>query len=513
MRARSDAQPHDRSRVDRLVRGFLLTLLYLAAAAAAYHGFYGKWGLRDNQPQTSIAAMLDGTADRPFVYRQLLPRMARATIAILPAGIERKLQAKALALRTGVPGRRTELGLWRGDADRPTYAAPYYIVYLLGFFFLFASLFLIRRSCQLAGVTASAAAAAPVAFALCLPMLQSVGGFVYDFSELFFLFAGLCCALPGRRWLLVPIAAVAAFNKESYLFFVLALIPLYVRDARDRRGIAVIATAALGAGAVYLAEKLRYAGNGGGDVMFQLAGNLVFYTNPLNLFRVEISYGVPLFAGYSLPTLAAVAALVLLGWRRLPHRLRLFTLACAAINVPLLLLFAAPGSTRNLSFLYPSLVFLIAAAMDRMREETDPVLRGEGLAGIDPAPPPRGSGGTRARPMPAVRSGLDSSRRGEAEDHEQQEQRNRDEEEDLRDTDERAANAAEAHGTENQPGHQEDESPFEHVPVLLLFKPGGCRKNVSRAQSFLRPKTLPAEAFLSGNDLSRSGNAAAQRPA
>jgi hypothetical protein len=311
--------------------------------------------------------MLDGTAARPFVYRQLLPQTAKAVVAALPASIERRLVARAIFVKAAVPGRKTDLGLWRGDADRPAQAAAYYIVYLLGFGFFFLSLFLMRQACLLSGATAWSATAAPAVFALILPILQSVGGFVYDFSEIFFLFAALCCARPGWRWLLVPIAAVAAFNKESYLFFILALTPLYVRTLRDRTGLLIVGAAALVSGAVYLIEKLRYAGNGGGSVMFQLSDNLAFYANPLNLLRLEFTYGLPLFAGYSLPMLAAVAAVAMLGWRRLPARTRLFTWACLAINIPLLLLFAAPGATRNLSLLYPSLLLLIAGTIDQSR--------------------------------------------------------------------------------------------------------------------------------------------------
>jgi hypothetical protein len=86
----------------------------------------------------------------------------------------------------------------------------------------------------------------------------------------------------------------------------------------------------------------------------------------LSLLAHERTYGFALPAGYSIVTIAGAASLVALGWRRLAPPLRRFGLAAAAINLPLLLLFCAPGETRNLSLLYPLLVCLIAASADRL---------------------------------------------------------------------------------------------------------------------------------------------------
>src|SRR3954447_2250566 len=56
-------------------------ILFFAAAAASFNGFYSKWHLREAGttqylPRVSFEAMIDGTADRPFVYRQMLPMVA-----------------------------------------------------------------------------------------------------------------------------------------------------------------------------------------------------------------------------------------------------------------------------------------------------------------------------------------------------------------------------------------------------------------------------------------------------
>ena len=59
-----------------IYRRFLLALFYVIVAAAAFNGFYAKWRLNDGHAPHSLASMVDGTAYRPYVYRQLVPAVA-----------------------------------------------------------------------------------------------------------------------------------------------------------------------------------------------------------------------------------------------------------------------------------------------------------------------------------------------------------------------------------------------------------------------------------------------------
>ncbi len=66
----------------RLYNWICCAVLFVVSAAASFNGFYGKYHFReyglDAYPVTEVNKMLDGTADRPFVYRQMLPQIARA---------------------------------------------------------------------------------------------------------------------------------------------------------------------------------------------------------------------------------------------------------------------------------------------------------------------------------------------------------------------------------------------------------------------------------------------------
>jgi hypothetical protein len=109
--------------------------------------------------------------------------------------------------------------------------------------------------------------------------------------------------------------------------------------------------------------RLRYAGNPGTTVDFQLWDNLLFYVDPGNWLRTENTYGILLPRGFSIVFVLVFAGLLAKAWRGLPLVLRNHGAAAAAINLPLFFLFCSPGEMRNLSMLYPTLLLLIACAL------------------------------------------------------------------------------------------------------------------------------------------------------
>src|ERR1700758_4947116 len=65
----------------RLFHGMCLTVLLIVASAASFSAFYEKWHFREQGARgTDLIAefdrMIDGTANRPYIYRQLLPDVA-----------------------------------------------------------------------------------------------------------------------------------------------------------------------------------------------------------------------------------------------------------------------------------------------------------------------------------------------------------------------------------------------------------------------------------------------------
>lgn len=358
---------------NRYLSAFLLFFLFLISAEASYSGFYEKWGLKDGASRYSVPLMVDGTGDRPFVYRQLLPKTVNLIDSTLPDGIKAKLASRLVRPAPENPGR-TNWGMRTGDADNPQYAIRYYLIYNLTFAAFFVSLFLMRRLCLAEGLSPAAAIAAPIAFALYFPFLLSRGGHFYDFTELFFFTGAMCLCRTRLNWLLVPISIVATYDKELFFFFVLCLAPLLVRDRKDIRGLAIFGGALLVSGLTYVFNKAQYAGNPGDNVQLWLWGNLEYYVNPANLFWMERTYGLWGWSGYSLVAILLVAAVVRLGWGYLGARMKLHALLAAAINLPLFILFAHPGEVRSLNLLFPTLLLLIGGAVQTcLRTQPGPV--------------------------------------------------------------------------------------------------------------------------------------------
>ena len=346
-------------RTDRVAAAFVVAVLYVVVASASFHGYYAKWFMSDFARSQSLVAMLDGTAARPFVYRQLLPQAATMIERSLPEGvrahIEQRLDNARGALRhpTGT------------DAAKAGYVIRYRIVYYATFLSLFLALFALRSVCLTIGVGQAAATAAPAIFALMIPILQTRGGYFYDLPELLAFALAARLALGGHAVSLLLLAVPATVNKESFLFYCVALLPLLMLRLSASKAIATAIGAAFVSGLTYLAIRHAYAANDGQNAIFQLFDNLLFYANPLNLFLFDQTYGLPLFKGYGIVVLGWFAVLMTYGWRTVPRCIHLHLMLAAAINVPLLLLFGAEGELRNLSMLYVATVALIAGATQR----------------------------------------------------------------------------------------------------------------------------------------------------
>lgn len=73
----------------RLYYSVCCFVLFFVAAAASFNGFYAKWHFREAEvtgyyKQAGFESMVDGTASRPYVYRQMLPSIANWMDRIVP---------------------------------------------------------------------------------------------------------------------------------------------------------------------------------------------------------------------------------------------------------------------------------------------------------------------------------------------------------------------------------------------------------------------------------------------
>lgn len=324
-------------------------------AAASFSGYIGKWGLRDNTVRFSLESMLEATADRPFVYRQLLPQIANAADRVVPPHLKARVAEKLNPSKVYVKAY---------GAAKPAFSFRYVVVYYLSFLSLLGSLFLLHRIALDAGTGRLAAIIAPTVLSLAFPYMQTLGGYFYDTAELlFFCLAYLLVSRKRIGWffaILVP----ATLNKESFFFFIITLLPLLLAAYPRNKAVAIVAAAVLVSGLVNVATKLQFADAGGSPVELHLGDNLVAYLSAQTYAQMELTYGIMGPRQAFVLTLLLIATVFVRGWRASPKEVRQHILLAAAINLPLFAVCAAVGELRNLSLMFVGFAILIGKALE-----------------------------------------------------------------------------------------------------------------------------------------------------
>ena len=342
--------------VRSLWRWVFLFAVYFLVAASSFSGYFTKWAFLDGDrdPRATMTAMLDGTAHRPFVYRQLIPYAANAIERALPDRIRQPL-AEKLAERNTVHkffSRAT-------DSGNPQYVLRYYVVYWMVFASMLLALFALRAVCLELGGGEVAATLAPMAIAAIFPLLQTNYGTFYDMPELFFLATATWLALRGRIVWLVLLAAVATLNKESFPFFIVALFPFFRHRFSRNASFSIVALLFFVGSIINLLVKFNYSGNPGGAVEFHLIDHLAYLADPRHYFLFEFNYGVLTTKGLNVINLVLIGVLVGSAWGKLAGTVRQHIMIALAINLPLFLVFCANDELRNLSLLYIGLVMVV----------------------------------------------------------------------------------------------------------------------------------------------------------
>ena len=160
---------------------------------------------------------------------------------------------------------------------------------------------------------------------------------------------------------MLPLVAVATWNKESFLLIIPTLFPILRQKSSRVSALIGTGALALASAGVYFNLRLRFQGNPGGTVLHEWRDQLRFLAHPLNFLRWEKTYGIPAFKAFTLIPLILIVWTAFRGWRRLPLEIQRHGQIAALINFPLFFLFCAPGEIRDLSLLYIVFLLLLAA--------------------------------------------------------------------------------------------------------------------------------------------------------
>ena len=345
----------------RLFHAFCLLVLFIVASSASFSAFYQKWhfreaGARGYDPGVEFANMIDGTARRPYIYRQLLPDIANFMVRVLPLDtISRRIPAqtkKKISVAFGLQSK--------------SYPLQYLIVYILTYLSALAATFALFGVCRAAAFSPPVAVFTSAIFMLLFPLFGVKGGYLFDYPELFFMAAAFWIALKADWWWLLPIAALGTWNKESFLLFAIMLYPVLRRRYSRVTSIAAVAVLIAVCAAVYLPIRMHFAHNPGGAVEWHLKDHLNFYLHPFAMDTwIDRTYDL-MFPALSSPLCTLLLAwTVWRTWHLLPLWVKRHAQLAALINIPLYLLFCLPGEFRDLSMLYISFLLIIATILQR----------------------------------------------------------------------------------------------------------------------------------------------------
>jgi hypothetical protein len=348
---------------DRLYHCAITFFLLFIAAAAAFNGFYDKWHFREPgvnyaMPRASFEAIIEGTADRPYVYRQLLPALTNWIDSGIPAETKERLLSPHGYNLNFVLNKVIASPL----AQNPVYGLRYRILYFLCFGFTLLAAIALYLALKAAGNPQPVALITTIGFLLFMPWILSVGGYYYDFPELAFFALGFWIAQRFQWWWLIPLVILATWNKESFLLS----IPLFLPLLRQRLSLfmSVLATGILGLASLaeYFYIHNRFRLNGGSTVEIHFAQQFEFRHHLLrSLFDLDITYGLLTFSISSLLLLGFIAWTAWRGWPLLSKAHRQYILLAFFINLPLFYLFGQAGELRGFSMVYVGFTLLLAA--------------------------------------------------------------------------------------------------------------------------------------------------------
>jgi hypothetical protein len=350
-------------------------VLFVFAAAASFNGFLSKFPFiepsKDGNIESSFeVTMLLGTAERPYVYRHLIEDIANFANSTTPQGVKEVLYRMIFPSSPKSGSVRIEVFAALPQPLRHDWFYRYLILYALTFLGALASVVAMYLVCREFALPEPAAVLAPIIVILIAPTAYV---FPYDYIELAFLAAAVWFALRLDWWWLLPLAALAAWNKESFFFFMPTLYPLLRRRISRRTASVAVALLTFVCGLVYLYMRTRFANNAGEAVIPQFLDHFRTHFGVHDLLsRVDESYGVPI------PEISTLLPTVLLlwtfarVWKRMPSVVRQHGLLAISINGPLYLFFCTPHEYRDLSLLSIFLLLAIAWNLTEWAERSAP---------------------------------------------------------------------------------------------------------------------------------------------
>lgn len=347
--------------------------LFFLVAAAAFNGYYDKVGFADYAKVTSahdspltlhgrftLVSSLDGSADRPYVFRRLVPWIANTVDAVVPAHqVDKFYNAK------NNDGVYLHDKFSKSDVERDRqYFLRYWVVFAVEVFSYFLTALACYRFCLVAGFSKPSSLLSAMVFMLAIPYFMENGGGIYDCPEMLFFFLSAILALKGRWLWLIPLSAVATINKESYLFFLPVLYPLLRQRFLRNQVVFRLGVIAVPSVLVNLYVHWAYRFNPGGNVEEHFLMQIMDVKDLILMSHPHITYGILQPRTENVFSVLFLVWAIRVAWPSIVKPYRQHFWIAFAINLPLFLVLGGIAEIRALSMLYVSFVILLATLFD-----------------------------------------------------------------------------------------------------------------------------------------------------
>jgi hypothetical protein len=348
--------------------------LFFLLAAASFGGFYTKWHFREagvpggaglyGDQRYGLAEILDGTAARPYVYSQFIPTVANWLDRTVPQSTKDWIYGN-IQDTTPIQNAIATSKL----AGDPKFFFRYWTVYTLIFLSAWLAVVAMYLVCKALGAPRLVCLLAPSIVILLFPWIETLGGYFYDYPDLAFLALAVWISLRYPWWLLIPVVALGAWNRESFILIIPALYPLLRQRTSRPQAITAIAAMAVTGIAVIAGLYHQFHQNYGFMLASRWRVQLSYFVYPAHYFKMEATYGIPFFRLYSVIPYILMVWTVWRGWRRLPKVIQRHAQLAAAMSFPYCFLFCMPAETRELSALYIALLLIIAVHLTPREEQ------------------------------------------------------------------------------------------------------------------------------------------------
>ena len=338
-------------KLNKLVKKFMLIFLILVVSSAGYCGFFLKWAFREDSPNFGFQAMIENTANKPFIHRQLLPVVVKSAVEIIPQATKEKLSANLIE-KKHIEKRFAQ------SVIPEKYVLEYYLMFIICFLSFFAAIWILRSLLSEILQDEVAGTLGAILFALLFPFFEVMGGYYYDCLEVLFLFLAAKFALRGNFFGLLILAPVATLNKESFFFFLATLYPLTRQKFSCKKSAAITLASMFVSGLAYLFVRQTFINNPGDMADSRIFEHLDAIFDISTYFLTDSIYGMSLPSRMFFLHIIYVVWLVKNYWQKLSDAWKLHAKIALVINGILYWLFVVPGELRDLSMLYLSLMIL-----------------------------------------------------------------------------------------------------------------------------------------------------------